>query len=395
MVVADSPYNHIEPLKAMRSIKSNLIINDCTLREGEQAALANFSLKQKLEIAGRLIELGIHQLQVGYPGRSQIDQEVIRAIRNENKKICIETIAQIFKEDWMEQIDAALSCQPDILDLIYPSSDLRLRYVLNISRDDMMKRVVEAIQYAKGKGAIIRYAPVDTTRTEFSFLKKLFNVVLEAGAERISVADTAGATLPQAMAYLVREIVHNFPVPVHVHCHNDFGLALANTLAAVEAGATIVDATVNGLGERAGNVCIEELVVALKVFYNLDLEIDTKAIGGLSRDVARMINVNIPPHKPLLGELAFAHKLDAHVWGVLVHSQVYEVIPPEMVSNVRRIPIGTYTGDFTIRMKLKELNLEASDEIVKKLLGRLQDRIRLQGGYFSDQELVELYHQVT
>lgn len=382
----------MEELK--KKINPNLIINDVTLREGEQSAEVNFGLAEKKLIAHRLAEMGIKQIQCGYPGRSNIDREIIKLLKREGINAQLEAITQVFFEDWQQQIDAAIESEADIIDLMYPSSDLRLKYVQKKTRKEMLQRSVEAVKYAKNRGAIVRFAPTDTTRTDIDFLKEVYSSVIEAGAERISIADTSGAVAPFALKQLVSEIVDYTKVPVHVHCHNDFGLALPNALAAVEGGAAIVDASINGLGERAGNTSIDELIVALTLIYETDLAIDIKKLYGLSKLIEDISGVPIPANKPLTGEFAFAHKLDAHVKGVMSNPAVYESIAPEMVGNKRKIPIGKSTGPFVVKLKLEALGLEVPDSIVPDIVKKVEANAIKKRASLSDEEFISIVKTV-
>lgn len=350
-------------------LRRGLILNDCTLREGEQAAEVNFSVEEKVEIARRLAAAGIRQIQGGYPGRSKVDMEAIRRIKELDLPLKVEAITQIFTPDWKQQVDAAIASGADIVDLMYPSSDVRLKYVQKVTREEMLSRVAEAVRYAANRGAIIRFAPTDSTRTELDFLKQAYATALDAGAERISIADTAGAIAPAGMRYLVSEIV-DFAgpnIPVQVHTHNDLGQGLANALAAAEAGASIIDGTLYGLGERAGNTCLEELAAVLTLCYGLDLGIDLPKLADAARYVEQTARVPVPSSKPLLGRDAFAHKLDAHVMGVLVNPVVYEPIPPEAVGNRRHFPVGKYAGPAVLRARLAEMGLSVPDERIAEL----------------------------
>lgn len=349
-------------VRASMKMPEKLIINDVTLREGEQAADVDFSLEDKLQIVNQLAEIGVHQVQCGYPGRSKIDWETIQTIKKEKIPIQVEAIAQVFTKDWKEQIDHCISCRPDRLDLMYPSSPYRLQYVQKVTEKEMLQKSVDAVKYAVNRGVTIRFAPTDSCRTRLPFLLEIYEAAVDAGAEIISLTDTAGNMMPGAMKYLVGEIVKKVKRPLQVHCHNDFGLSLANTLAAVEAGASIVDASVNGYGERAGNTALDELAVALRVFYDMDLGIRLERLTQLSQFVERLSGVPVPPSKPLVGRFAFAHKLDAHVMGVVQNPIVYETISPELVGNIRQIPLGKYSGPFAIKKKAEMLGLSIQEK---------------------------------
>lgn len=351
--VAPSLYN-----KSIKNIDWNqLVICDCTLREGEQAANVNLNLEQKMEVVYKLIDVGIEQVQGGYPGRSEIDKAFIKQCKKENLPIKVESLVQIFTPDWKKQIDAAVESGADILGLMHPSSDVRLDYQ-KMTKKDMIDRCVAALKYGKGKLSVTRFSTTDSTRTEMSFLKEVYSVAVENGADRLLLADTAGSATPMGIYTMVKEIVDTFKVPIEIHCHNDFGLATANTLAGIRAGASIVDVSVNGLGERAGNTPMAELLASLKYLYGANIHYKLEMMYDLSRLLEDLTAIPIPGDKPLVGEFAFAHKLDAHVKGMYYNSSLYETINPELVGNRRLIPIGKYSGPFIIRQKLKELGIE-------------------------------------
>lgn len=330
------------------------IVNDCTLREGEQAAQANFSLEQKLVVGERLRGIGLTQVQAGYPGRSREDAAAVAGLKALG--LTVEVVGQIFTGDWREQVDRCVESGADVIDLMYPASALRLEHVQRVGESEALERIEAGIAYAVERGAaLVRFAPTDTTRAREGFLLEAYARALRAGAERISIADTAGVSGPADIARLVRRVVERFDVPVQVHTHNDLGLALANALAAYEAGASIIDVTVNGLGERAGNAALAEVVVALERLHGVDVGIDATGLTALSRFVAELARTPIPPARPLVGADAFAHKLEAHVRGVLRHPTVYEPLDPATVGNRRRFPLGKYSGPEVVRARLEQI----------------------------------------
>jgi len=351
---------------------SKFIINDTTLREGEQAANVSLSLEQKTQIARKLAEVGIQQVQGGYPGRSEIDKKFIQQVSKEKLNIQTEALVQVFTPDWQAQIDAAEESGADVIGMMHPSSDLRLDYQ-KMTQQDMLDRVRQSVSYAKGKFPVLRFSTTDSTRTEMAFLKEVYTVAIEAGAQRILLADTAGSTVPEGIYAMVLEIVNEFHLPTGIHCHNDFGLAVANTLAGVRAGATLIDVSINGLGERAGNAPLAEVLACMKFLYMIDLPFAFDKLYELSRLAEEITGVVMPESCPLVGEYAFAHKLDAHVRGMYYNSALYETISPELVGNQRRIPIGKYSGPFIVGQKLKELGFEGfSDEAVRRIVKEIE-----------------------
>lgn len=392
--VQGSPYNRDPRVAETWNIRTPIILNDVTMREGEQAADVNFNLEQKLALARKLDEVGVPQVQGGYPGRSEIDKRFIQTLKKSGEfRFQVEAVVQIFTDDWKQQIDAAIESGADVVGLMHPSSDIRLEYQ-KMTRSDMLRRCLDGIRYAVDRCPVVRFSTTDSTRTDLEFLKEVYAAAIDAGAKRILVADTAGAVSPAGMKLLVGELVNTFDVPVQVHLHNDFGLGLANTLAAIEAGAQIIDVSINGLGERAGNASLDEVAVALKVFYGIDTGVDTSKLYGLARFMEELSGVPIPRNKPLVGELAFSHKLDAHVKGVMYNSFLYETIDPALVGNRRRIPIGKYSGPFVIRTALERLGRTATDEEVARIVAKVESTAIELRRALSDEEFLAIVSEV-
>jgi 2-isopropylmalate synthase len=392
--IAACPYNYVPEVTSQFQISKNLIISDNSIREGEQASDVSLGVEGKLAVIRRLAALGVPQAQCGYPGKSKSDWEVVRQVREEGINIKVEGIASLMFDGWREEIDATIDSGVDILGLQYPISDIRLKYVQGVDRAEMRRFVVDCVRYARGRGPIIKFSGTDSFRGDLEFIKDVYKAVVDAGAERVNIADTSGGAIPAAVRYFVRQVVEAAGVPVCIHFHNDFGLALANTLAGVEAGGTIVDVSINGLGERAGNCSLDELVAALRIFYGIDLGIDLKGLKGLSDFYAELTGVPVYPYKPLVGENAFAHKLDQHVKGILNNPMVYETIPPDVVGNKRRIPIGKYTGKFTIQYKLAEMGQTATPEEIDRIKEEIELLAISKRAALTDQELASIVAMV-
>jgi len=329
-----SRINQMDAVKAHWHLAPDIAINDVTLREGDQTLAVPFTVEDKLLIARALDALGIQQIQAGWPARKVEDQEVIRRLRNTGMRAKIEAIVAVYGPKWQEDIDTTIACGPDVIDLMHPVSDIRLE-IQKISRGDVIRRVKDVVGHASGHNILVRFAAIDATRSDPGFLKDVASQAVEAGAQRIGLADTVGASLPGGMAHLVREVAKTVSVPIQVHTHNDCGLAMANCLAALEAGASILDASVHGMGERAGNVALEELVVALQVLYGLGLGIRSDGLFELSRLVSKITGVAVPPNKPLVGQDVFEHKLDSHAQAGRIHPKSFEAIGPDVVGRRR------------------------------------------------------------
>lgn len=387
-----SPYNYHPEVTGQFRLSERIVLNDNSTREGEQASEVSLGVEGKLEVMRRLAEIGIPQAQCGYPGKSKTDREIVRRVRDEGIDLKLEGIASIMFDNWREEIDATIDSGVDILGIQYPMSDIRLRYVQKVERAEALRHCVEAVAYAHGRAPIIKFSGTDGLRADMSFAKQLFGAALDAGANRVCFPDTSGSAIPAAARYFVGEMADAFPsVPLQVHFHNDFGLALANTLAAVEAGAQIVDVSINGLGERAGNASLDEVVVALKLFYGVDLGIKTEMLKGLSELFAELAGVPVYTYKPLVGENAFAHKLDQHVKGILANPAVYEAIAPEAVGNSRRIPIGKYTGRFALQYKLSEMGMTATEAEIERIKEMVEVAAIEKRAALTDTELANIF----
>ncbi|MEX2451541.1 MAG: hypothetical protein WD407_11850 [Rhodospirillales bacterium] len=375
-------------------VHPNLTIKDVTLREGEQAAEVNFSLDQKLTITDKLLEAGIRKIQGGYPGRSKVDRQFIETVKKSNRPADIEAIVQIYTKDWKSQIDAAVDSGADSINLMYPVSDLRLDYVQKVSREDALAQIAECIPYSVATGIRTRFSPTDATRAHLPFLLQSYDTAIKAGATDVGCSDTAGCMTPEGVEYLVGTIMERYDVVVHLHCHNDFGLALANCLAGVKAGATIIDASINGLGERAGNVDMAQAVTCLQHLYGVDLGVDLSKLTGLSRLVSELSGMTLPGNQPLTGENAFSHKLDAHVYGLEKNPEVYEFIDPKAVGNTNRIPLGKYTGPYVTKKKLAEIGLSANDEQIDVIVNRIHEQSISNKRSVTDEEFNEIARNV-
>jgi len=331
-----SKYNFLEPVKAKRNLPRNLIVSDVTMREGEQGLPYKMSLEQKLHLAEKLCEMGISQVQVGF-AKSEEDLQVVKEIKKLNLPLKLEVIIQTYLDNWYEYFQAGVESGADIISMIYHGSEIRYQYIEEISHKEVLEFCQGIIDKIAHEKVIKRFSFSDATRGDLEFLKELSSKVVQGGADRVAFSDTSGAIMPAAMKHFVGEMVKNLEVPVQVHCHNDYGLAVANSLAAVEAGAQIVDVTLNGFGERAGNTPLEEFVMALIVFYDYELNLKTGMISELAHYVAEALRTTISPRKAIIGEEAFAHRHSSHVKMTEKYKFALETISPEVVGNKRQV----------------------------------------------------------
>jgi 2-isopropylmalate synthase len=361
---------------------------DTTLREGEQTAGVSFSVEQKLEIAGLLDEFGVEFIELGHPAVSPDVGEAVERLSR------LETGAHklIHARALPADIDYAVRFGVPWVGIFFGTSPLSLKHKFHISPAEALKRIRDAICYAKDQGLKVRFTAEDATRTELNFLVEVAQLAEEAGADRLSLPDTVGTALPSAMQELVRAISKAVRIPLHVHCHNDYGLATANTLAGIEAGARLGDVTVNGLGERSGIASLAEVTVVLKMLCDVENPWKLELLPKLSRVVERASGVFNSENRPIVGMYAFTHKAGLHTQAVLEDPRTYEAFPPELVGRHREITIDKYTGRAAVRARLQDMNVWVDDAQLEEIVERIKSRP--QKRYFSDVDLLEVADEV-
>ncbi|MGD0817791.1 MAG: 2-isopropylmalate synthase, partial [Methanomassiliicoccales archaeon] len=327
------------------SLPKKILIFDTTLRDGEQTPGIALSVDDKVKIAVALNDLGVDVIEAGFPITSAGERETIRKIvaLKLNARVC--GLARATKVD----IDSVIDCGLDYVHTFIATSDIHLKYKLKMTREQVLAKAVETVEYAKSHGLTVEMSCEDGTRTSLEFLKQMHTAVQDAGVDKINLPDTVGTMSPAAMEILVSEVMKFTKVPLAIHCHDDFGLAVANSLSAVRQGARQVHVCVNGLGERAGNAALEEVVLGLMAFYDIHTNVDTKRIGYTSKLVSRITGIPIPDNKPIVGNNAFAHESGIHVHGVLQDPSTYEAFCPELVGMQRTIRLGKHSGAHSIK----------------------------------------------
>jgi 2-isopropylmalate synthase len=344
-------------------------IFDTTLRDGEQTPGVSLTTEEKLEIAQQLDRLGVDVIEAGTPISSEGEKRAVKKIAKAglNAEIC--GLARTARVD----IDAAIACDVDAVHTFISTSEVQMKYAVNMTREQVLATSVDSVEYTKDHGLVCEYSPMDATRTEIGFLKQICRAAEEAGADRINIPDTVGVMIPLTMRKLVEDIKSVVKVPISVHCHNDFGMAVANSLAGVEVGASQIHVTVNGLGERAGNAALEEVAVALHLIHKRKTGINTQLLYDTSRLVARLTGVSIQPNKAIVGENAFSHESGIHTRGVTVVPLTFEPIKPEFVGRRRKLVAGKLAGTSGVKAELEEAGVyptkEQLGEIVKKVKG--------------------------
>lgn len=334
-------------------------ICDVTLRDGEQMPGVVFRPDEKLDTAIRLDEIGVEIIEAGFPVVSATEKGAVKKIANFGLNAKISVLSRSVKRD----VDVALDCDVDMVGIFIAISDLHLTHKIHMSCGEAIRCALDTMEYAKDHGLIVRFSAEDATRTDFQMLKSLYKTAEEHGADYVSIADTVGILNPRTTYYMVSEIAKTVNIPICMHCHDDLGMAQANTLAAAEAGAKQLHTTVNGIGERSGNASLEELLVALRILYGLD-RYDTTKLTSLSRIVQSYSGVIMPNNKAVVGENAFAHESGIHVAAVLEEPRTYELYSPEMVGGNRKIVIGKHTGAKALKYITKKMGYDLErDEI--------------------------------
>jgi len=367
-------------------------IFDTTLRDGEQTPGIALTPEQKLAIAQKLDELGVDAIEAGFPIISDGERKAVKDIAHANLKAEICGLARTEKKD----IDAAVAAGLKYIHTFIATSDIHLKYKLNLTREQAVAKAIEAVEYAKSLGLQVEFSAEDATRTDREFLKKVFKSVTEAGADRIDIPDTVGYSTPQYIAAITKDAIDATHLPVSVHCHNDFGLAVANAISAIQAGAQCAHVTINGIGERAGNASLEEFVMALQCLQfdkKFETNINTRLIYETSRYVSKIVGVQVQPNKAIVGENAFGHESGIHTHGVLSNPLTYEPISPELVGRTRWFQVGKHAGAHGIAAMLEEYGIQPSREQTREILERVK-KLGDQGKHVTDVELLSISGEV-
>ena len=343
-------------------------ICDVTLRDGEQTPGVSFSCEEKVDIATLLDEIGIEVIEAGFPAVSA------------NEKQCVKTIANLgldaricgFSRAREQDIQTAIDCDVDMVSIFIPTSELHVRLKFKKPREQVLEDALKMIDFARDHGVQVRFAAEDASRTDLPFLKEVYLRAAEHGALLLSFADTVGFLIPSEMHRIMTDLVASVNRPFCAHCHNDMGCAVANTITAAEAGAFQLHTTVNGIGERAGNASLEELLVALRMKKGID-RYDLSRLTELSHMVEKYSGVPLPRNKPVTGELAFSHESGIHIAAILEDPASYEYFPPDMVGSERKFILGKHTGKKALEFVMASIGCELTDKQVCRVLDLVKD----------------------
>jgi methanogen homocitrate synthase len=370
-----SPFNKLVDLK----FPDKITIYDTTLRDGEQTPGVCLRTPEKLMIAKKLDELGVHQIEAGFPVVSKEEKRSIKAIVKEDLNADILVLSRAKKED----IDTAIDCDVDGIITFMGTSKIHLDHKMKMSQEEILNVCMKSIEHAKDHGLFVAFSAEDATRTDLNFLKKIYKKAESYGVDRVHIADTVGAISPQGMNYLVSELRSTLDTDIALHCHNDFGMALSNSISGLLAGANALSTTVNGIGERAGNTSLEEVVMALKIIYDVDLDFNIKIFYELSKLVEELTSLRIPETKPIVGRNVFRHESGIHVDAVLEEPLTYEPFLPELIGHQRRIVLGKHSGCRAVKAKLDEYGIEVTRDELCKIVEKVKNQ-REKGKYIND-----------
>lgn len=374
----------------MAAAKRRIRVFDTTLRDGEQTPGISLSPEQKLGIARRLDALGVDVIEAGFPVVSEGEYKAVRMIASEGLSCEVAGLARANRND----IDAAADAGLGYVHTFIATSDIHLEHKLKMTREQAVARATDAVEYAKSRGMQTEFSAEDATRTDKKFLQEVFAAVASAGADRIDIPDTVGYSTPSYIAEMTQNaIMASGGLPISVHCHNDFGLAVANTLAGIEAGASCAHVTINGIGERAGNAALEELVMALKCLSHGDQSYETgitsEMLYDTSRYISSVVGIQVQPNKAIVGENAFGHESGIHTHGVLSNPLTYEPISPELVGRKRWLHVGKHAGVHGMNAMLGEYGITPTAEQSKKILESIKT-LGDQGRRVTDVELLSI-----
>src|ERR671933_2230936 len=373
----------------MSNSNGTIKIFDTTLRDGEQTPGVSITPKQKVEIASKLDDLGIDIIEAGFPIVSQGEMEAITNITKQGLKAEICGLARTIQND----IDSVMKCNLAYVHTFIATSDIHMQYKLKMTREQVLEKAVWSIEYAKKHGMKVEFSAEDATRSDKEFLKEIFKAVEIAGADRIDIPDTVGYATPQYITELVNDVKSATKLAISMHCHDDFGLAVANSIAGINAGANCAHVTINGLGERAGNASLEELVMALQCLFNKSHNIKTELLYETSKYISNIMGIVVQPNKAIIGENAFGHESGIHTHGIISNPLTYEPISPEIVGRKRWLQAGQHAGAHGIKAMLEDFGIKPSNEQLQEIVEK-QKSVADKGKSVTTAELLSITSDV-
>ncbi|MFQ5456790.1 MAG: 2-isopropylmalate synthase [Nitrospirota bacterium] len=358
----------------------NIKIFDTTLRDGEQSPGASMNIDEKLAMARQLARLGVDVIEAGFAISSPGDFDAIRRIANEVEGPVICSLSRARAEDIKRSWESLKDATKARIHTFISTSDIHLKYQFRMTREEALKRACEMVEMARGYIEDVEFSPMDASRSDPSYLYEVIEAVIDAGATTVNIPDTVGYALTEEFGALIKGIKENVPninkAIISVHCHNDLGLASANSLSAVLNGAGQIECTINGIGERAGNASLEEAVMSLRLrkeYFKADTNIVSEEIYKTSRLLTRITGLAVQSNKAIVGANAFAHESGIHQDGLLKEKSTYEIMTPQSIGLVQsRLVLGKHSGRHAFKTRLKELGYEFSEEEINKIFQRFK-----------------------
>lgn len=360
---------------------------DTTLRDGEQTPGVSFTRDEKMSIAHQLSDIGVHVIEAGFPASSADEKEFVAAIASEGLESTICGLARATQSD----IEACADCGVGMIHVFIPTSEVQRVHTIKKTHAEVCDITESMIRLARSYTDQVMFSAMDATRTGVAELNEVYQTAVNAGATILNVPDTVGIASPSSMNALVSTLHQTITCPIDVHCHNDFGMAVANTVSAVEGGASQVQVTVNGIGERAGNADIAQTVMALESIYGIRTGIITERLVETSRMVSRFSGISVGPTQPVVGDNAFAHESGIHSQGVLANASTFEpgIMTPEMVGHRRRLRLGKHVGRHAIARMLSDAQIIAKESELDEIVARVKD-ISNRGRKVTENDLFEV-----
>lgn len=365
------------------------LINDTTLRDGEQAPYVAFNTKEKLAIAQGLVSCGADELEIGIPAMGTHEQEDIKTLLS----LGLDARMMTWNRATMRDLDASLECGIKAVDLSIPVSDILIDVKFGGNRDKMLKQLEEVVGVAKAEGLYVCIGAEDSSRASLAFLSSVMSLGANLGADRFRYCDTVGILTPTRTFDEINHLSSLDLLPIEMHTHNDFGLANANALSGLDAGAISVNTTVVGLGERAGNASFEQISMALKHLYKQERPMDAVAIHALIDTVTKAAGLTVAPNAPIIGERLFSHESGVHADGMMKNGQAYEPFDAKEVGGHREFPIGKHSGTATIMYHLKALGIVADKLSLQNMLPDIREIVTSRKRVLEDHELVTMYRK--
>lgn len=366
-----------------------IYIVDTTLRDGEQTAGVVFANREKIQIAKMLDEIGVDEIEAGTPVMGGDEKEAITAIA----KLGLNARIMAWNRAVIKDIQESLRCGVGAVAISIATSDMHIKDKLHSTREEVLEKMVKAVEYAKKEGVYVSANAEDASRSDEEYLIQFIKAAKQAGADRIRYCDTVGVMTPLEIYERIKRIRQAVDIDIEMHTHDDFGMATANAITGVSAGATHVSVTVNGLGERAGNAALEEVVMALKHLLGFDMKQDTRKFRELCEYVAKASSRDLPSWKAIVGTSIFTHESGIHADGAIKNPKTYEVFDPEDVGLTRRFVIGKHSGTASIKKKLSEYNINIDEDLANAILESVRKTSVELKRPLTDGELLNLYYE--